>query len=71
MSELRVLRTAAGLTQKDLADIIKVDQSQVSAWETGRFAPRAGKIPKLAEALHCDVGQIARAVAQIGDKSED
>ena len=71
MSELRVLRMAAGLTQKDLANIIKVDQSQVSAWETGRFAPRVGKIPKLAEALHCDVGQIARAVAQIGDKSED
>lgn len=38
---LRDLRVRAGLTQKDVAKALQVDQSAVSYWERGRNPPLA------------------------------
>lgn len=35
-NRIRELRLAAGMSQKDLANIMKVGQTTVSSWETGK-----------------------------------
>lgn len=41
-------RENAGFTQKEVADKLGLDQSSVSLWETGKTAPRASVLVKLA-----------------------
>ena len=41
-------RKNAGLTQKEVADQIGVDQTAVSFWENGKTLPRASLLPKIA-----------------------
>lgn len=47
---IRDLRKENNLTQKELANLIKVDFRTVSFWETERFEPNIEQIIKL-----CDV----------------
>ena len=54
----RRLREQAGLSQKQLADLLGIDQSAVSLWEQGKTAPTAAKIVLLAEALGCEPGDL-------------
>jgi DNA-binding XRE family transcriptional regulator len=37
----RLVRTTAGLTQAEMAALLKVDRSAVSRWEASRRTPRA------------------------------
>ncbi|MBO4554573.1 MAG: helix-turn-helix transcriptional regulator [Clostridia bacterium] len=46
---LRALRKSKGLTQKELADIVGVDQRTVSAWEHGVCEPSFDMLAKLCE----------------------
>ena len=46
---LRALRKSAGLTQKQLAGIVEVDQRTVSAWEKGVCEPSFFILAKLCE----------------------
>lgn len=46
-------RKNAGLTQKQLGDLVEVDQSAVSNWELGKSKPQKKTIPKIAKALGC------------------
>ena len=48
------LRIERGLTQAQLADIIRVHKNIVYGWETGKFKPRGENLLKLADALNCD-----------------
>lgn len=48
---LRDLRIEYGLSQRDLAELLGVNQSQVSEWETGKVLP---------------LGTMARALALFG-----
>jgi repressor LexA len=48
---IRALRTRANLTQRELAELLSVDQSAISQWETGRTLPDREKLPKLAQVL--------------------
>jgi transcriptional regulator with XRE-family HTH domain len=41
-------RKNAGLTQKEVADQIGVDQTAVSFWENGKTLPRASLLSKIA-----------------------
>ena len=41
-------RKNAGLTQKEVADQIGVDQAAVSFWENGKTLPRASLLSKIA-----------------------
>ncbi len=46
---LRKLRKNQGLSQKELADIVGVDQRTVSAWETKTAEPSLDMLAKLCE----------------------
>lgn len=56
-TNIRRLRTAAGFrTQAALADLLGISVSQLSEWETDRYAvPRISSLIRLAKALHCSV----------------
>lgn len=41
---IRDIRTAAGMEQKELADLLHVSNKTVSSWECGRTEPKIGMI---------------------------
>ncbi|MEV7038513.1 helix-turn-helix domain-containing protein [Amycolatopsis sp. NPDC051061] len=49
--ELVSARKAAGLTQEQLAEVMRVDRSTVIRWEAGDYAPQPHQWPKLATVL--------------------
>ena len=51
-------REAAGITQYSVAKEIGVDQSAVSLWETGKTAPRAALLPKIAALYKCTIEEL-------------
>lgn len=53
-------REAAGLTQREVAEHMGVDQSAVSFWETGKTNPRASLLVKLSELYHCTVDELLK-----------
>lgn len=55
---LKERRTAAGLTQADVAKALDVDQSAVSYWETGASKPCRKYRVKLAELYGCTVDEL-------------
>ena len=63
MTGIQNFRLKKGLTQEELANIVKVDRSSVAKWETGKSAPRASLLPKVADALGCTVDELLRETA--------
>lgn len=53
-------RLELGLTQKELAAKLGVDQSAVAQWEKGKTGPHRGKLNKIAEVLECDVADLLK-----------
>lgn len=49
--QLRKLRKAAGLTQRELGDRIGVSPQAVTQWETGVKFPSVANLAKLADVL--------------------
>lgn len=68
-SSLAVLRADAGLTQKELSDLVGVGQGRLSEWESGAREMSATACWKVARALGTDPGRIVEAVAT-RDKGE-
>lgn len=58
MKMLKVIRLRQNLTQKQLADGLGVVQSSVAMWENGTAMPSAGKLPELADLLHCSIDEL-------------
>lgn len=58
LKNLKNMREAAGLTQKQASEKIGVGQSAVSMWETGDSSPRAEKLPIIAAAYNCQIGEL-------------
>jgi transcriptional regulator with XRE-family HTH domain len=58
---LRKKRIERGMSQQKLADVIHVDRSTLSGWETGRRLPDAAMISLLSEVLRADVAVFLRA----------
>jgi len=54
-ARLRELRTAAGLTQRELAARSGTSSAAISNFEAGNNAPTLGTLVRLADALECDV----------------
>lgn len=54
------LREKAGLTQKQAAAALGVDQSAISFWETGANNPRASLLPKIATLYGCTVDDLLK-----------
>ena len=57
---IREIRKERGMTQKELAQVVGVDQSAVAQWETGASGPHRNKLPKLAKALGCTVDELLK-----------
>ena len=51
-------RKEKGLTQKQLADMLKVSNKTISKWETGEGFPDITILPALAEALSLTVDKL-------------
>ena len=55
---LRKLRTKKGLTQIQLANLMFVNKTTISKWESGSRLPDAAMIARLARVLEVDVGTL-------------
>lgn len=51
-------RKKSGLSQDAVAEKVGVDQSAVCLWETGKTAPRAAVLVKLAKLYGCTVDEL-------------
>jgi transcriptional regulator with XRE-family HTH domain len=51
MSKIREARQKQQMTQKQLAALLRTDQSLVSKWETGEHTPFPNTLTRIAEAL--------------------
>lgn len=58
LKNLKNMREAAGLTQKQASEKIGVGQSAVSMWETGDSSPRAEMLPIIAAVYNCQIGEL-------------
>jgi len=58
MEKIREMRLLRGFTQRELADKLSVRQPSVAMWETGASMPRADRLPALARALNCRIGDL-------------
>ncbi len=61
---IRGRREAAGMTQAELGKRLGVRQSAIAQWEAGDKNHTTDKLPLLAEALGCGVGDLFRAPDQ-------
>ena len=61
-ARLRELRTAAGLTQRELAKRSGTSSAAISNFEAGNNAPTLGTLVRLAYALQCDVTQLVEVL---------
>lgn len=53
-------RRSKGMTQQELADLLKTTRSTVAMWESGESFPRADKLPQLARILGCTIDDLFR-----------
>lgn len=56
--KLKELREANGITQTQLASVIKVSQSAIAQWELNIAKPQADKLPLLAKVLGCTIDDL-------------
>lgn len=58
LMRIKVLRKAAGLSQRQLAEGMGVMQNTVSNWETERCLPYTRQLPRLAQLLNCKIDEL-------------
>ena len=58
MNNIAKFRTNQGYTQKELANILKINQSAIAKWETGKASPTADKLPLLAKLFKCNIDDL-------------
>ncbi len=58
MNNLKEVREKANLTQEQLANLINVDRSTITKWETGKASPRSDKLSMLAKVLDCRIDDL-------------
>ena len=69
MSGIAEQRKKAGLTQQELAEILHVERSTVSKWESGTSFPTGNKLPQVAKALNCGIGELFPKDGKNGGRS--
>ena len=57
---IKSAREAKGLSQRQFAAMIGVQQGAVAQWEKGRTAPRFERILAIASALECPVDELLK-----------
>lgn len=55
---IKEAREKRGITQRELAEELGVDQSAISFWEAGKTHPRASMLPRLTKALGCSLDEL-------------
>lgn len=55
---IKEARKRKQLTQAELADLMGVHQTNVVAWERGKWLPRAKKLQQLATVLDCTIDEL-------------
>ena len=55
---LKNARIRAGLTQEEVAEKLKIDQSASSLWETGRNGPKVSRLLELAKLFGMTVDEL-------------
>ena len=55
---IKTFRKKKGLSQKELAGLLGLNQSAVAQWETGKTAPNFRRLKKLTEILECSVDDL-------------
>ncbi|GAB3969553.1 helix-turn-helix transcriptional regulator [Actinoallomurus acanthiterrae] len=63
--QIRRYRDAAGLRQRELADLLGYSEPWMSALETGRLLPKADQIAAIEEALHVPAGILMEVCKQL------
>lgn len=58
MNRIRYIRQARGMTQKELADRLGVNQSMISDYESGKVDLSLTKAVKIADILECDLNDL-------------
>ncbi len=61
---LKHLRIKAGLTQKEIAQKLGLQQTAISAWEVGKSTPAPKNIKKLADILSVTTDEIITAALE-------
>jgi transcriptional regulator with XRE-family HTH domain len=59
-NNLRVIRNKKNVSQQDVADFLGVDRKTYISWESGEVDIKSSYIPKLAEFLHVEIGDLFR-----------
>lgn len=62
--KLRAARKSANLTQQEAAQLLNVDQTAISQWETGLTMPRTDKLPDIAKIYRCTIDDLFRTEAE-------
>ena len=55
---IKKMRRNRGLSQKQLAELIGVEQQHVSRWENGKHRPSIDILMKIAEILNCNISDL-------------
>ena len=65
MNIIQEKRSSLGMNQSEFSNLLGVERSTISKWETGKSLPRAELLPKIAQILNCSVDELLR-----GDRNE-
>lgn len=60
---IKEIRQKIGMSQLELAEKIRVNQTAISQWERGAAYPACEKLPALASALDCTINDLFAADA--------
>lgn len=53
-------RQRVGLSQRQVAEILGINQSTVCLWEQGKTAPRAAILPRVAQLYRCSIDDLLK-----------
>lgn len=60
---LKEIRTARGMTQRELAEALKVSPGAVGQWESGTTKPTTSNLLAMTQVLHCSLDELVRPKA--------
>ena len=66
LNNLKKFRTDMGLTQEELAQMMGISQSEISAYERGTRNPGGIKLIELGKTLGCKVDELVAKVDEKG-----
>lgn len=59
-NQIKLRRTAAGISQEELADLIFISRQTLSNWETGKTYPDINSLLRLSEVFHVSLDELVK-----------